>query len=127
MIEILISIFIIGGCLLSLIGSLGIIRLKDIYGRMHAATKSATLGVILIIIGTFITFMGRGTLLFSLFFTILFVFLTAPVAAMIISRSAHRIGVELWENTQFDELHDSYPEELKPERDNSKAEEISTR
>ncbi|GAJ99064.1 cation:proton antiporter [Geomicrobium sp. JCM 19055] len=94
---------------------------------MHAATKSATLGVILIIIGTFITFMGRGTLLFSLFFTILFVFLTAPVAAMIISRSAHRIGVELWENTQFDELHDSYPDELKPERDNAKAEEISTR
>ncbi|GAK04134.1 Na(+) H(+) antiporter subunit G [Geomicrobium sp. JCM 19037] len=84
MIEILISICIILGVFLSLIGSIGILRLKDAYGRMHAATKSATLGIIFVIIGTFFMFLMRGELLLQLLFAIVFVFLTAPVAAMII-------------------------------------------
>ncbi|GAK11423.1 monovalent cation/H(+) antiporter subunit G [Geomicrobium sp. JCM 19039] len=127
MIEILISICIILGVFLSLIGSIGILRLKDAYGRMHAATKSATLGIIFVIIGTFFMFLMRGELLLQLLFAIVFVFLTAPVAAMIISRSAHRIGVELWENTEIDELHDSYPEHVKPTRSDVVAEKPSDR
>ncbi|AXF54646.1 monovalent cation/H(+) antiporter subunit G [Salicibibacter kimchii] len=121
MIEILISLFVLSGSLLSLIGSLGIIRLPDTYSRMHAATKSSTLGVILLILGTFTYFLAEGNFSLQLLITIIFVFLTAPVAAMIISRSAHRNGVELWSRTKHDELMESYPEHLEPERDNEKA------
>nr|WP_245723020.1 monovalent cation/H(+) antiporter subunit G [Natribacillus halophilus] len=122
LIEILISIFVLLGSFLSLIGSLGIMRLPDIYSRMHAATKSATLGVVLLILGTFTYFLGEGIFSLQLLLTIAFVFLTAPVAAMIISRSAHRNGVELWGRTKHDELQESYPEHLEPERENEKVE-----
>ncbi|MBB6448793.1 multicomponent Na+:H+ antiporter subunit G [Geomicrobium halophilum] len=121
MTEILISILVLIGSFLSLIGSLGIIRLPDIYSRMHAATKSATLGVVFLISGSFVFFLSEGVFILQLLFTIAFVFLTAPVAAMIISRSAHRNGVELWGRTKHDELMESYPEHLEPERDNEKA------
>ncbi|QQK75782.1 Na+/H+ antiporter subunit G [Salicibibacter cibarius] len=121
MIEILISLFVLSGSLLSLIGSIGIMRLPDVYARMHAATKSATLGVVLLILGTFTYFLAEGVFSLQLLITIVFVFLTAPVAAMIISRSAHRNGVELWSQTKHDELMESYPEHLEPERDNEKA------
>ncbi|QDI92905.1 Na+/H+ antiporter subunit G [Salicibibacter halophilus] len=116
MIEILISLFVLSGSLLSLVGSLGIMRLPDVYARMHAATKSATLGVVLLILGTFTYFLSEGVFSLQLLITIVFVFLTAPVAAMIISRSAHRHGVKLWSRTKHDELMESYPEHLKPER-----------
>ncbi|WP_374561235.1 monovalent cation/H(+) antiporter subunit G [Sinobaca sp. H24] len=41
MIEILISILIIIGIFFSLLGSIGLVRLPDIYARIHA-TKSAS-------------------------------------------------------------------------------------
>ena len=41
-------IFIILGALISAITAIGIIRLKDVYSRGHAAGKSATLGLSLI-------------------------------------------------------------------------------
>ncbi|QQK79645.1 Na+/H+ antiporter subunit G [Salicibibacter cibi] len=121
MIEILISLFVLSGSLLSLIGSIGIIRLPDVYTRMHAATKSATLGVVLLILGTFTYFLAEGIFSLQLLITIVFVFLTAPVAAMIISRSAHRNGVELWSHTKHDELMESYPKHLEPERNTEKS------
>ena len=46
-------IFIILGALISAITAIGIIRLKDVYSRGHAAGKSATLGAIFLLFGTF--------------------------------------------------------------------------
>ena len=51
-------IFIILGALISAITAIGIIRLKDVYSRGHAAGKSATLGAIFLLFGTFLYFMG---------------------------------------------------------------------
>ncbi|PSL45066.1 multisubunit sodium/proton antiporter MrpG subunit [Salsuginibacillus halophilus] len=111
MIEILISIFVLIGGFFSLLGSIGILRLKDVYGRIHAATKSATLGVVATITGTFLYFLIiDGEFSGNILLTILFVFMTAPVAAHIISRSAHRTGIKLWEQSTVDELVDTYPE-----------------
>lgn len=39
-------IFVILGAIISAVTAIGIIRLKDIYSRGHAAGKSATLGAI---------------------------------------------------------------------------------
>ena len=38
----------IGGALLAVLGAFGLLRFPDVFTRMHAATKAATLGVILI-------------------------------------------------------------------------------
>ncbi|WP_100398269.1 monovalent cation/H(+) antiporter subunit G [Bacillus sp. FJAT-44742] len=117
MTEVLISIFVLIGAFFSLLAAIGIIRMPDVYGRLHAATKSATLGVISLMTGTFLYFLlVEGLFVAKFLLVILFVFLTAPLAAQMISRSAHRIGVSLWEKSSMDELEDSYPEDVKKKR-----------
>ncbi len=42
--EIIISFFLIFGAFFMLVGSIGMIRLPDLFMRLHAPTKSSTLG-----------------------------------------------------------------------------------
>ncbi|AOM82554.1 monovalent cation/H(+) antiporter subunit G [Salisediminibacterium beveridgei] len=114
MTEIVISIFLLVGASLSLLGAIGIVRFPDVYGRLHAATKSATLGVISIISGVFLYFLWiDGIVVGKLLLTIIFVFLTAPVAAFMIGRSAYNTGVKMWGNTQQDDLADAMRKQKK--------------
>ena len=108
MIEI--SKFIVGylilqGSLLSLIAAIGVVRLPDPYTRNHAASKSATLGIISILLGLFMYYLlidhhANSRVLLG----IIFVFITAPVAGHLISRAAYNIGVPLWEKSVQDDL-----------------------
>jgi multicomponent Na+:H+ antiporter subunit G len=103
--EIVISILLLMGGGLSVLGSIGIVRLPDVYGRLHAATKSATLGVISIILGVFLYFLFyHGLFVGKLLLTIVFVFLTAPVAAFMIARSAYNVKVKMWDKSIQDDL-----------------------
>ena len=112
-IEIILSIFIILGGFLSLLGSIGLIRFPDVYGRTHAATKSATLGVISIMVATFLFFLlVEGIFVGKLLLAILFVFLTAPVAALMVARAAYRTGVPLWEKSGQDDLKEMYKKKM---------------
>lgn len=106
-VEVIISIFLLIGGLLSFLGSVGILRFPDVYGRLHAATKSATLGVIGILLGTFLYFLVAHDLFVGkLLLGVVFVFLTAPVGAFMISRSAYNTGVPLSDQTRQDDLKD---------------------
>ncbi|MBU7595495.1 monovalent cation/H(+) antiporter subunit G [Metabacillus halosaccharovorans] len=108
MIEI--SKFIVGylilqGAILSLIAAIGVIRLPDVYTRNHAASKSATLGVISILLGLFLHYIlidhhANSRVLLG----IIFVFVTAPVAGHLISRAAYNTGVPLWNKSVQDDL-----------------------
>ncbi len=101
------------GAFLSLLGSVGLIRFPDVYGRTHAATKSATLGVISIMIATFLFFLlVEGIFVGKVLLAILFVFLTAPVAALMVARAAYRTGVPLWEKSVQDDLKKVYEKKL---------------
>jgi len=98
------AIFIFIGTLLVLLSAIGIIRLPDIYMRMSATTKAATLGVGSILLGTAIHFwdlgiFSRGLIIIS------FLFLTAPVAAHMIGRAAYKNKIPLWKNSIVDELN----------------------
>lgn len=75
------------------IGTIGLLRLPDVYNRLHATSKATTLGAASIFLGGFIYFGPGGEGLPSLV-GILFLFLTAPTGAHMISRSAQRMGVE---------------------------------
>ncbi len=52
----IIGFFLLAGGFLSLVASFGVLRLPDIYTRNHAASKSATLGIMCILLGTFLYF-----------------------------------------------------------------------
>jgi len=104
-IETIVVDMVIIGTLINTLSSLGFIRLPDVYNRSHAATKSITLGILFILLGTFIHFLFVDDY-FSvrLLLGIVFVFLTAPVTGHLIVRSAYRFGVKLSDSSIKDEL-----------------------
>ncbi|PKR79070.1 Na+/H+ antiporter subunit G [Halalkalibacillus sediminis] len=105
MIEIIISIFLLLGTFFILSGSIGILRFPDVYTRLHAATKAATLGVAGILIAAFIfLYFENGIISGKLILGIIFVLLTAPVSGHMISRAAHNTNVDLWKHSVRDEL-----------------------
>lgn len=88
-------------------------RFPDVYGRTHAATKSSTLGVISIMMATFLYFLViQGIFAGKILLAIFFIFLTAPVGALMISRAAYRMGVPLWEGSCQDDLKKMYEKKM---------------
>lgn len=53
--NILIVLFISIGVIFIAVAAIGLFRLPDLYTRAHAASKSATLGVMSVLIGVFFT------------------------------------------------------------------------
>lgn len=100
--EILTCIFLLTGGILSVVAAIGVLRMPDIFIRMHAATKVGTVGVSAITIGVMIHF-GSITVISRGLLVIGFFLLTAPVAAHMIARAAYRSGVSLWLLTRIDE------------------------
>lgn len=90
-----------------LLSSFGIVRLPDIYTRMHAGGKSSTLGIIAVLLGVAIY---NGTLISmaKMVALIAFFFLTAPVAAHMLGRAAYLTGVKPVAATRPDELAGKY-------------------
>ncbi|MDR4887686.1 monovalent cation/H(+) antiporter subunit G [Fredinandcohnia sp. QZ13] len=102
--EVIAAISILVGTIFSFFSAVGLIRLPDLYSRAHAASKSSTMGVLFTLVGTFLFFIMEGTFSIRLFLGIFFVFLTAPVAAHVIVRSAYRSKVPLAPQSVQDDL-----------------------
>jgi multicomponent K+:H+ antiporter subunit G len=93
MIEIVVSFFLIAGASFALIGSIGLVRLPDFFSRLHGPTKSTTLGVGGMLIASAIHFSaGPGVSLHEVLVTV-FLFMTAPVSAHLVSKAALHMGV----------------------------------
>lgn len=116
--EVIGAVLILIGAIFSLISAIGNVRLPDVYTRSHAASKSSTLGVLCALLGALLYFLiSDGYFSIRLILGIFFVFLTAPVAAHMICRSAYRHHVPMTESTVQDELKDYYMENENMELD----------
>lgn len=91
--ELLVVALILVGSAFLTVGTVGLLRLPDVYNRMHATTKATTLGAASIFLAGTVSFGPVGEGLPSLI-GIVFLFLTAPTGAHMISRSAQKMGVE---------------------------------
>ncbi len=91
------------GTFFILVAGLGLVRMPDLFLRMSASTKAATLGVGCTMLGAAVFFGDFGTLIRA-GAVIIFLLLTAPVAAHLIGRAAYQDGVPLWNGTRFDHL-----------------------
>ena len=98
--DYLISLLIITGAALTFIGSLGLLRLKDFYSRLHGPTKATTLGVgcILIASAIYFSYQEDGISLHEILVT-LFLFITAPVSAHLLSKAALHLKLQAQDNT----------------------------
>lgn len=103
MIEILSGTFLLLGTLFIFVSAIGILKMPDLYTRMSATTKASTLGIGLVLIGTIIYWQDFGIASRAVAI-IVFLFITAPVAAHIIGRAAYFGKVPLWKKTKIDEL-----------------------
>ena len=97
----------VGGTAFMLIASIGLLRLPDLYTRMHALTKAGTLGVGLVLISAPVAF-GTVSVTTRALVAIVFVLLTAPVSAHMIGRAGYLGEVDLWEETAFDDWKADY-------------------
>lgn len=91
------------GTLFCLVAAVGMLRLPDTLIRMHAATKAGTLGTGCILAAKAVAAGDPGTTL-KVVAVIVFLLLTAPVAAHLIARAAYHRGITLYEKTCTDEL-----------------------
>jgi multicomponent Na+:H+ antiporter subunit G len=98
------------GSLFCLVSAVGMLRLPDTLIRMHAATKAGTLGAGLIVAAAAVVANELGTTLKSIA-VIVFLLLTAPVAAHLIGRAAYHRGIELFHKNWIDELGDCLNDE----------------
>jgi multicomponent Na+:H+ antiporter subunit G len=95
MFELVIAALVLLGGFFCLVAGLGILRLPDVLMRMHASTKAGTLGSGLILVAVAVYFGDLATITRAVA-AILFLLITAPVAAHMIGRAAFRVGVPLW-------------------------------
>ncbi len=86
--EILVSIFLLIGAFFMLIGGIGMVRLPDLFMRLHAPTKSSTLGLGSFLIAAIIYSAFQGRFGFPEILITLFAFLTAPVSANLMAQAA---------------------------------------
>ena len=103
MTEALTAALIVAGALFAVAAALGVLRLPDVLIRMHASTKAGTLGCGLILAAVAVHF-GETGIVARAVAAIVFLMITAPIAAHMIGRAAYRAGVPLWKGTVIDEL-----------------------
>jgi multicomponent Na+:H+ antiporter subunit G len=106
--DVLIASMLVLGGLFCLLAAVGMLRMPDLYTRLQAATKAGTLGVGLIALAVILHFASLPAVVRGIL-TILFLFLTAPVAAHVIARAAHTSGVPLWNRSSLDDLNNTTP------------------
>ncbi|MGF1657349.1 MAG: monovalent cation/H(+) antiporter subunit G [Verrucomicrobiales bacterium] len=95
--------FLLSGAFFILVAALGVWRFPDFYSRVHAASKAATLGLGLMLIALIIE-QPSFFLAVKALAILIFIFLTAPVAAHLLTRVAHQHGEPTWDATIADEL-----------------------
>ncbi|MCC7548930.1 MAG: cation:proton antiporter [Burkholderiales bacterium] len=86
------ALLVLAGALLTVIGSIGLLRLKEFYQRVHAPTMGTALGTGMILIGSMVLFSSLESRLVLHEIAIgVFMTLTTPVTFMLLMRAAmHR-------------------------------------
>lgn len=87
------SAIVLLGSVFMVIGAIGVIRMPDIFTRLHAASVSETFGVGLILIGLILV-AGLTLVGVKLAFLLAFLLVTGPVATHAVARAALDAGVK---------------------------------
>lgn len=101
-------IFVVGaagviGLAASLSGVVGIIRMPDLYCRIQCATKNVTMGALPMLVAVVVAkgpispFGSRALLLAFL------LMVASPLASYALSRSAYRVGIQMWPGAVIDQ------------------------
>ncbi|WP_312796003.1 monovalent cation/H(+) antiporter subunit G [Tianweitania sp.] len=97
------AILLLVGSLFTLTAAIGLLRLPDVYSRMHAASKAGTLGscVILLALAVVEADLAVATRVLA---AIVFFIITAPISAHLLARAALTAGYPLWRGSVRNEM-----------------------
>jgi multicomponent Na+:H+ antiporter subunit G len=99
------------GTFFMLVAGIGVLRMPDLYLRMSATTKAATLGAGCILLAAAAHFQTLGVIS-RVGAIVVFLLITAPIAAHLLGRAAYFDGVPLWDRTLVDEFKARHGERL---------------
>jgi len=91
------------GSAFTLVAAIGLLRLPDLYTRMHAASKAGTMGSCLMLIALAIYASDVGTMSRALAGVVFFL-LTAPVSTHLLAKAAYSVGYRLHSSSVRDEM-----------------------
>ena len=86
--EILLSLLLVTGGIFGLVGSYGLLKLKQPMQRLHAPTKAVTVGVATALMAaSFDLYMITGHIAWQNFLVVPFLFVTAPLSALYLAKA----------------------------------------
>ena len=88
LVESVIAGLLLLGAFFTLVGSIGLLRLPDIFMRLHAPTKASTLGLGSLLVASMMQAAVQGRAGLAELLITLFVFVTAPVSANLMAQAA---------------------------------------
>ena len=96
------ALLVLGVSLVAVAG-VGLLRLPDIYNRMNAVAKAASLGLACILLGVLVLMPGwRNAAVLGV--AVALQLLTAPIGGFALARAAYRSGTPLGGSTRYDRL-----------------------
>ena len=103
--EIFLIFVYAAGLFFNIAAVVGIIRLPDVYSRLHSSSKNTTLGSLLIIGGLALRqlFTASWPVSIKLLFIGMLLLMTSPIASHALARAAYWSGVPLWKGSVTDE------------------------
>lgn len=90
--DLLSALFVLAGGFFLVVGGLGLVRLPDLFTRLHAVGVGDTLGVGLFMLG-FLFLVDLGSVTIKLVLVLLFLLLTGPVATHALAKAALHAGL----------------------------------
>jgi multicomponent Na+:H+ antiporter subunit G len=94
------------GSVFGLLAAIGILRLPDLYTRMHAASKAGTMGSGLMLLAIALVALESAVTLRAIA-AVLFLLLTAPVSAHLLARAAYSAGYRPSPITKINDMEDA--------------------
>jgi multicomponent Na+:H+ antiporter subunit G len=107
LLDLVVVLLLVLGSLAVLIAAVGVVRMPDLFTRMQASSKAATLGAILALLASAVAFLDAAVAVRALLIA-LFLLGTAPVGAHAIARAGYVAGVRMSDPGAPDALEGRY-------------------
>jgi multicomponent Na+:H+ antiporter subunit G len=103
LVAIAVAFLLLAGAFFALTAAVGVVRLPDLYSRMHAASKAGTVGSGLLLLAAGL-YSGETAIFARAVAGIAFLLMTAPVAAHLLAKASHDTGHKLGKFSVRDDM-----------------------
>lgn len=106
MLDVIILVLYLFGLFFNLSAVVGILRLPDLYCRLHASSKNTTLGSLLILFGLALRIFqdGQAPAAIKILLIAVFLLMVNPIGSHALARASYKYGIPLWNGSVVDQM-----------------------